>query len=173
MPERIRSLAARLNDSMTSLFSAPHRKARLPLTVSLRFERTTGNLQANHAASRQFITGFTQKMSTDEVVFATSVIRLGEYYLAGNEQKLHLEIELSTGAIVQMTAVATRYEQVELHSSVSEYVIEAKIETMTDAHRALYENFVRNSAKTKAHSLLDVQPERAKPSVFGQFFGLF
>jgi hypothetical protein len=90
MPESIRFFTSRLSETATKFFSAPRKKARLPLTVSLEIENATGKL--NNAQQKLNVAGFTQDFSCDDINFILPFIRLGEHYLAGSQQKLILEI---------------------------------------------------------------------------------
>jgi hypothetical protein len=65
-------------------------------------------------------------------------IRIGEHYLAGDERKLHLKLELPGGP-VEMRVVSVRYEDLEDGSG---YLIGARIQEISDADRTKFENYV-------------------------------
>jgi len=65
-------------------------------------------------------------------------IRIGEHYLAGDERKLHVKLELPDGP-VEMKVVTVRYENLEDGSG---YLIGARILEISDADRASFEKYV-------------------------------
>ncbi len=171
MPESIRFFTSRLSESAQKLFSAPRKKSRLPLTVSLEIEKATGNF--NNAHKKLSISGFTQDFSCNEINFILPFIRLGEHYLAGSEQKLILEIELPERK-VRIKATARCYELIGEHGSVNEYLITAEVTEMNDAEREYFENFVKYGEQRTANqtSVFDPQAKPRKASLLGQLFNL-
>ncbi len=171
MPESIRFFTSRLSESATKLFSAPRKKARLPLSVSLEIENATGKL--NNAHQKLNVAGFTQDLSRDDINFILPFIRLGEHYLAGSEQKLILEIQLPERN-VRIKATARSYELIGQHDSVNQYLIGAEITEMNDAEREYLDNFIKYGEQREANdnSIFDAQPKPRKASLLGQLFNL-
>ena len=65
-------------------------------------------------------------------------IRIGEHYLAGDERKLHVKLELPSGP-VEMKVVTVRYEDLEDGGG---YLIGARILEISDADRASFEKYI-------------------------------
>lgn len=171
MPESIRFITSRLSESATKLFSAPRKKVRLPLTVSLEVQNSNRNYNA--AQKKLSVSGVTQDFNSDDVNFVLPFIRLGEHYLAGGEQKLILEVELPERT-VRIKATALSYELIGEHSSVGEYLIKAKITDMNSAERQYLEDFIKygESRAGDQNSVFDAPAKPRKASLLGQLFNL-
>lgn len=173
MPESIRSLTTRLSESATKFFSAPRKKAQLPITVSLEIASPIG--KSNNSHKKLNVVGVTEDLSRDDVNFVLPFIRLGEHYLAGGEQKLILEIELPERTL-RIKATARCYEMMGQHDSVNRYLIGAKIIEMNDAEREYLENFIKYGEQQPATAdktpLFDAQTKPRKASLLGQLFNL-
>lgn len=171
MPESIRFFTSRLSETATKLFSAPRKKARLPLSVSLEIENATGKL--NNPNQKISLAGLTQDISCEDINFILPFIRLGEHYLAGGEQKLILEIELPERK-VRVKATAKSYEMVGEHNSVNEYLIGAKITEMNAGEREYLENFIKYGEQRDASqsSVFEAPAKPRKASLLGQLFNL-
>jgi hypothetical protein len=173
MPESIRFLTTRLSESASKLFSAPRKKARLPITVSLEIANPTA--KSNNPHQKFNVAGFTQDLSRDDINFVLPFIRLGEHYLAGSEQKLILEIELPERTL-RMKATARCYEMMGQHDSVNQYLIGAKITEMNSAEREYLENFIKFGEQPAPVEdktpLFDAKPKPRKASLLGQLFNL-
>lgn len=171
MPESIRSLTTCLSRSAANFFSAPRREMRFPINVSLEIKKTSGGL--NSSAQKLSVSGFTADFSTGDINFLVPMIRVGEYYLAGSEQKLMLEIETPQKTL-RIKAVAGCYELVGQHDSVAKYLIGARIAEMSVADRETLEHLVKYGEKAaeKSPSLFDAPPKARKASLFSQLFNL-
>lgn len=145
----IRKLVSRLNKSVTKQIVAQRRELHLPVKISIMPDRGTGRL--NGASPEPFtIRGETKDLSKTGIAFVVSAIRIKEYYLVGENRNLMAEIDLPDGTKVKMQIVGQRYEQINIHDSVSEYLIGAKIVNMNDSDREVYEDFLKNGSKSKA-----------------------
>jgi len=71
-------------------------------------------------------------------------IRIGEHYLAGDERKLHIKLELPAGP-VEMRVATVRYESMEDEAG---YLIGARILEMSESDRASFDKYI---AKVVAH----------------------
>ena len=109
-------------------------RARLNFTLSLADPRVNTN------GSRRLPTleGHTLDVSTTGLALVVPAIRIGEHYLAGNERKLHIRLELPNGR-VEMKVASVRYESLEDESG---YIIGARIIEMSDSDRASFEKYV-------------------------------
>lgn len=108
--------------------------ARLSFTLSLSDPRVNSN------GSRRLpkLDGHTLDVSMTGVALVVPAIRIGEHYLAGADRKLHVKLELPSGA-VEMIVATVRYESLEDESG---YVIGARILEMSDADRVSFEKYV-------------------------------
>ena len=171
MPESIRFFTSRLSESAQKLFSAPRKKASLPLTVSLEVGKATGSFNKSH--QKLSVAGVTQDFSSGDINFILPFIRLGEHYLAGSEQKLILEIEMPERK-VRIKATAQSYEMIGEHSSVNQYLIAAKITEMNAGEREYLENFIKfgEQRDSNQNSVFDAPAKPRKASLLGQLFNL-
>lgn len=147
--------------------SQSRRRVRLPLTVSLDVEGVLGNSYQN--AQNLTAKGFTRDLSKNGIGIILPFIRLGEHYLAGHGDAKQLKIVLETpGGAVRMTIKPTRYEMIELHSSVQQYLIGAKIIDISAGDAERYADFLRNGDQTIAAA-----PEIDKRKPLLGFISLF
>ena len=116
--------------------------ARLPCTISLSDSR----LGSNGYRRIPTLNGHTLDVSSTGLALVVPAIRIGEHYLAGDERKLHLKLELPIGP-VEMKVSTVRYESLEEGSEESGYLIGARIAEMSDQHRASYNSYVANLLK--------------------------
>ena len=109
-------------------------RARLSFTLSLADPR------ANTNGSRRLPTlnGYTLDVSTTGLALVVPAIRIGEHYLAGNDRRLHIKLELPSGP-VEMKVVTVRYESLEDESG---YLIGSRIIEMSDSDRESFEKYV-------------------------------
>jgi hypothetical protein len=147
----IRKLVSRLNRSVTKQIVAQRRELHLPVKISITPDRATGRLNGTPTTPEPLsIRGETKDLSKTGIAFIVSAIRIKEYYLVGENRPLNAEIDLPDGTKLKMQVVGQRYEQINIHDSVSEYFIGAKITQMSEAEREVYEDYLKNGAKSKA-----------------------
>ena len=147
MSQNIRFLAARFHKSVSRLSSAPRREAKIPLSVSLELDRAYNGLRKNNQSLT--VAGYTADMSKTEIAFVVPFIRLGEDYLVshgGEQKRLKLVLELPNGT-VRMTVETLRYEMIQIHDSVQNYLIGANIVQISEGDAERYENFLRHGEK--------------------------
>lgn len=136
----IRALISKLNKRVMSKLCASRCDLQVPINVSLQFEKNTGtHLDKIKALS---IGGETKDLSETGIAFYVDSIRLREHYLVGEDRVLNVKLDLPNGA-ARMQIVGLRYEQIELHSSASKYLIGAKIVKMEEHDREVYKEFLR------------------------------
>jgi hypothetical protein len=112
-------------------------RARLSFTLSLSDPR----VGTNGARRLPALNGHTLDVSSTGLALIVPAIRIGEHYLAGDERKLYVKLELPAGP-VEMKVVTVRYENLEDGSG---YLIGARILEISDADRATFENFIRSA----------------------------
>ncbi len=146
----IRKLVSRLNKSFTKQIVAQRREFHLPIKISIMPDRNTGRLSGAATPEMLSIRGETKDLSKTGIAFIVSAIRIKEYYLVGQDHSLNAEVELPDGTKIKMQIVGQRYEQINIHDSVSEYFIGANIKQMSADDREIYEYYLKNGAKPKA-----------------------
>src|SRR5262245_34681784 len=109
-------------------------RARLTFTLSLSDPR----MSTNGSRRLPALDGYTMDISSTGLALAVPAIRIGEHYLAGDERRLHVKLELPGGP-VEMKVVTVRYENLEDGSG---YLIGARILEMSDADRGRFEKYV-------------------------------
>jgi len=112
-------------------------RARLSFTLSLSDPRVS----TNGARRLPSLDGHTLDISSTGLALIVPAIRIGEHYLAGDERRLYVKLELPSGP-VEMKVVTVRYENLEDGSG---YLIGARILEISDADRATFENFTRSA----------------------------
>lgn len=117
----------------------------VPIAVSLMPDRESGRLQM--PVSKQIVNGETLDLSDSGILFSVSSIRIGSQYLAGEGRTLRAELSLPNGKI-EMQIVGTRYEQqLDVHTSVGQFQIGAKIVTMSEEDRTIYNDFIKHGSQ--------------------------
>ncbi|CAN5831410.1 hypothetical protein BH20ACI4_BH20ACI4_13690 [soil metagenome] len=146
----IRKLVSRLNKSVTKQIVAQRKDLHLPIKISITPDRPTGRLNGATVPETLSIRGETKDLSKTGISFVVSAIRIKEYYLVNEGRTLNAEIDLPDGTKTKMQIVAQRYEQINIHDSISEYFIGAKITQMNQGERDIYEEFLKTGGKSKA-----------------------
>jgi hypothetical protein len=117
-------------------------QARLAATISLSDPR----LGSNGSRRLPTLKGHTLDVSTTGLALIVPAIRIGEHYLAGDERRLHVKLELPTGP-VEMKVATVRYEGLDENQETTGYLIGARIIEMSDQHRASYDSYVSKVLK--------------------------
>ena len=117
-----------------------NRRGSKRVSARLSFTLTLSDPRVNSNGSRRLpkLDGHTLDVSMTGVALIVPAIRIGEHYLAGADRKLHVKLELPSGA-VEMLVTTVRYESLEDESG---YVIGARILEMSDADRVSFEKYV-------------------------------
>ncbi len=117
-------------------------QARLGFTLSLSDPR----LGSNGSRRLPTLNGHTLDLSSTGLALIVPAIRIGEHYLAGDERKLHVKLELPTGP-VEMKVATVRYEGLDESREATGYLIGARITEMSDQHRASYDSYISKLLK--------------------------
>jgi hypothetical protein len=112
-------------------------RTRLAFTLTLSDPR----VGTNGARRLPALNGHTLDVSSTGLALIVPAIRIGEHYLAGADRKLHVKLDLPAGP-VEMIVVTVRYENLEDGTG---YLIGARIQEISDADRATFENFIRSA----------------------------
>jgi len=152
----IRKLVSRFNKSVTKQIVAARREFHIPIKISITPDSNTGRL--NMPVTEYSIRGETQDLSKTGIGFIVPAIRIKEYYLVGQDRPLNVEVDLPNGKI-KLQMLGVRYEQINIHSSVSEFLVGAKIVKMAETDREVYEDFLRHGNAAKKAGVLQLNTE--------------
>ena len=140
MSELPRRIVSRLRRFVGNRRHSKRVRARLSFTLSLSDPR----LSTNGHRRLPSLDGYTLDVSATGLALVLPAIRIGEHYLAGDDRKLHIKLDLPAGA-VEMRVGTVRYESLEDGSG---YLIGARILEMSGSDRASFDKYV---AKLIAH----------------------
>ena len=140
MSELPRRIVSRLRRFVGNRRHSKRVQARLSFTLSLSDTR----LSSNGHRRLPTLNGHTLDVSATGLALVVPAIRIGEHYLAGDERKLHVKLELPSGP-VEMRVATVRYESLEDGTG---YLIGARILEMSESDRASFDKYV---AKVVAH----------------------
>ena len=147
MADIIRKIFSKLNRSMVENVSARRHKFHVPIKITINPNvGATGQLTVRREPLS--ISGVTEDLSKTGLSFIVSSIRLREYYLVGEERTLEAELDLPNGRI-KMEIVGVRYEQVGIHDSAVSFLIGAKILSVKNLEKEIYEEYLRLGSKVK------------------------
>ena len=134
MSELPRRIVSRLRRFIGNRRHSRRVRARLSFTLSLADPRVNSN------GSRRLpkLNGHTLDISATGVSLVVPAIRIGEHYLAGADNQLHIKLELPSGP-VEMKVETVRYESLEDEGG---YLIGARILEMSDTDKVSFEKYV-------------------------------
>lgn len=144
MAKILRKLISRLNGRVMSRLSAERRNLQVPINVSIEPNKNTGSLIRRTEGLS--IGGETRDLSETGLAFLVDAIRLKEHYLVGEDRTLLVKLDLPNGT-VKLKAIGKRYEQIDVHSTHSRYLIGASIIEMDAVDREVYTEFLRLGIK--------------------------
>ena len=136
MSELPRRIVSRLRRFVGNRRHSRRVRARLSFTLSLSDPR----LSTNGHRRLPSLNGYTLDVSATGLALVVPAIRIGEHYLAGDDRKLHIKLELPAGP-GEMRVGTVRYESLEDGSG---YLIGARILEMSDSDRASFDKYVAN-----------------------------
>lgn len=137
MSELPRRIVSRLRRFIGNRRGHKRVQTRLNFTLSLADPR----VNSNGARRLPTLNGHTLDVSSTGLALIVPAIRIGEHYLAGSDRRLHLKLELPTGA-VEMKLSTVRYESLDESQEETGYMIGARIIEMADSDRASFEAYV-------------------------------
>jgi hypothetical protein len=112
-------------------------RARLEFTLSLSDPR----VNTNGFRRLPTLNGHTFDVSTSGLALIVPAIRIGEHYLAGEERRLYVKLELPSGP-VEMKLAPVRYESLDENQEETGYLIGARIVEIADSDRATFNAYV-------------------------------
>lgn len=134
MSELPRRIVSRLRRFVGNRRHSKRVQARLNFTLSISDPRVSSNGYRRLPS----LTGHTLDVSATGLALVVPAIRIGEHYLAGDDRKLHIKLELPNGP-VEMRVGTVRYESLDDESG---YLIGARILEMSDSDRASFNKYV-------------------------------
>lgn len=138
MSEFLRTIVGRMREYAGNRRRAGRRYVRLSLTVSLE----TPN-KVNGKRPPPSLKGIARDLSPKGLGIIVPLIRIGERYLAGQDCRLIILLELPTGTVT-LHATSVRYERLDENPDDDGYLIGARITHMSDEDRDRYMAYVRD-----------------------------
>jgi c-di-GMP-binding flagellar brake protein YcgR len=130
MPELARRIASRLRQFVGERRHARRYSIRLDVTVSR-------NMAANGFHRNASLEGHTLDVSASGLGLVLPAIRIGEYYLTGEDKRLWVKLELPEGP-VEMQVAPVRYESLDERETERGYVIGVRITQISPEDQAVY-----------------------------------
>lgn len=134
MSELPRRIVSRLRRFVGNRRHSRRVQARLNFTLSLSDPRISSNGHRRLPS----LDGHTLDVSATGLALIVPAIRIGGHYLAGEDRKLQIRLELPSGP-VEMTVATVRYESSEDDGG---YLIGARILEMSATDRASFDNYI-------------------------------
>ena len=138
MSEFLRTIVGRMREFAGDRRHLDRRRVRLDFTVSVETPQ-----KVNGKRPPPSLKGYTRDISPKGIGLVVPAIRIGERYLAGEESRLVISLELPTGT-VNVHATSVRYERLDESKDDDGYLIGTRITQMSDEHRELYMAYIRS-----------------------------
>ena len=135
MPERLRAIASSLRRLVGERRRHPRVRARLDASVVL--------LGARGEAATPPLEGHTRDVSACGLALILPAVRVGDRYLAGEAQTLHVTLRLPS-ATVRLRAAPARYERLDEGDADTGYLIGLRITHVDDAGRAALDEYLKS-----------------------------
>jgi hypothetical protein len=140
MPERLRTLAARLRSFVGSRRREPRYKTRLAASVSL---------AGVGAAASQSLSGHTRDVSQHGLGLVLPAVRLGGRYLTNEGQTLIVTLQLPD-APVRLRGTVVRYERLEEGDVIQGYLVGLRLAEEDDPDRRQYVEYIRKGVNRES-----------------------
>ena len=138
MPELLRTLVGRIREFAGDRRHVTRYRVRLDVTVSPASPTKANGLR------RASLQGYTRDISANGLGLIMPAIRIGDRYLAGENCRLAITLELPEGPI-ELTATSERYEPLETPGEVG-FLIGAQIANISDEHRKLFLAYLKQQS---------------------------
>lgn len=159
MSDVIRKFISKLNLTFVENRSARRYNLQVPIRITIEPDgETCCNVKLKTKRESLSISGETKDLSKSGIAFIVPSIRLREYYLVGENRTLQAEMDLPNGKI-RMQIVGVRYEQIGIHDSTVDYLIGAKILSITPLEQEIYEEYLKYGNKVKTDKTQDFSLE--------------
>lgn len=147
----IRRLISRFSKSFNERVVSHRKPHEVPVRIWFEPDRNTGSLKL--PSENLVMVGETRDLSKSGIAFVVPAIRINEYYLVGEGRTLNVELDLS-GERIGLKVVGSRYEQVGEHASTAQFLVGARITSISESARESYEYFLRTGGSRKRGSLV-------------------
>ena len=137
MSELTRTIIGRLREFIGNRRSEKRRSVRLPLSISV-LDLSRPQKGVRHPQS---IEGHTRDISRTRIALLVPAIRIGAQYLADQERRLQIKLELPGGP-VEIQALPLRYERIEEGQDVMAYLIGVQVVQMNEYDRSRYDEYL-------------------------------
>ena len=134
MPELLRTLVGRIREFAGDRRHMTRLRTRLDFSVAPEGSRANGRRP-------QSMKGYTRDICAKGLGLIVPAIRIGERYLAGENCRLAITLELPSGPI-EVRAIAVRYEPLEEDEIDQGYLIGVRIIEMNAEHTKLFKAFL-------------------------------
>jgi hypothetical protein len=158
MSDVIRKFISRLNLTFVENRSARRFNLQVPVRITIEPDGSETNAKLTTKRDCLSISGETKDLSKSGIAFIVSSIRVREYYLVGENRTLNAELDLPNGKI-RMRIVGVRYEQIGIHDSTVNYLVGAKIISLTPLEQEIYEEYLKYGNKVKTDKAQDFSLE--------------
>jgi PilZ domain len=138
MPELLRTLVGRIREFAGDRRHVARYRVRLDVTVSPATPTKANGLR------RASLQGYTRDISTNGIGLIMPAIRIGDRYLAGENCRLAIILELPEGPI-ELTATSERYEPLEEPGEIG-FLIGTRITNISDTDRKLYLAYLKEQS---------------------------
>jgi len=135
MPERLRAIASRLRRLVGERRRHQRYKVRLAASVVL--------LGPKGEAVTKPLEGHTRDVSACGLALVLPAVRVGDRYLAGEEQTLGVTLRLPA-ATVRLRGTPARYERLDDEGAGAGYLIGLRITEMDERDRAAFDEYLKS-----------------------------
>ncbi|HEX8181818.1 MAG TPA: PilZ domain-containing protein [Pyrinomonadaceae bacterium] len=132
MPELLRSIVARLRESVGNRRRAPRHQLRLSCSVAPHEPQSASTRRTQQLAGR------TRDLSATGLALILPAVRVGDRYLTGTDVTLRVVLEHPTGPL-ELLATPVRHEQLGPEDDEQGFLIGVRIKEMNAAARARYD----------------------------------
>ena len=137
MSELVRTIIGRLREFIGNRRSEKRSSVRLPLSISvLDLSRPRKGVRRP-----QSIKGHTCDISPTRIALMVPAIRIGAQYLADQERRLQIKLELPGGP-VEIQALPLRYERIGEGQEETGYLIGVQVVQMNEQDRSRYNEYL-------------------------------
>lgn len=140
MPELIRSVVSRARLYLHDRRQSPRLRVRLMFTVSI--PRSLKGMSPSKP--KHYLSGHTRDISANGLAMLVPYGHLNGRHLAADGSSLEVQLELGSGAPVQMLVVPERYEHLDEAELGCAYLIGARILEINEGDRQRYLSYIKD-----------------------------
>ncbi|HYX31283.1 MAG TPA: PilZ domain-containing protein [Pyrinomonadaceae bacterium] len=137
MPELVRSVVSRFQVFLKDRRQSPRLRVRLLFDVAIQRAHGSGALKR-----RQTVQGHTRDISVNGLAMLVPQVHLEGHHLAASGRELQVQLDMGGGVSISMLVVPRRYERLEEAELGCNYLIGARIVSISEADQIRYLNFI-------------------------------